>query len=63
MGNFNRLDTELSMRKEAIFSMGMTLLETALLEEASQCYDYNQQTFNEAMLEEKIDKLSEKYSI
>jgi hypothetical protein len=34
------------LKKEAIFSMGMTLLEAAQLSEISSCYDYSQGTFD-----------------
>jgi hypothetical protein len=41
------MDSDLAMRKEAIFSMGVTILEAAQLGDASPCYDYNQGAFSE----------------
>lgn len=40
MRNFNKLDTELNLRKESVFSMGMTLLEAAQLAEVTPCYNF-----------------------
>ncbi len=42
------------MRKEAIFSMGVTILEAAQLADASACYDYTQGTFIEDQLIEML---------
>jgi hypothetical protein len=44
------MDTELAMRKETIFSMGMTLLEAAQLAPVANCYDYFNGTFSESEL-------------
>ena len=60
--NFNRMDSDLAMRKEAIFSMGVTILEAAQLADASPCYDYAQGTFSEPDLNEMLEALNEKYS-
>jgi hypothetical protein len=46
------------MRKEAIFSMGITILEAAQLAEASGCYDYAQGVFNEGELNEMVEAIS-----
>lgn len=43
--NFTRMDTELGLIKESVFSMGMTLLQAALLEEFVDCYDFDQRLF------------------
>ena len=41
------MDTELALRKESIFSMGMTILEAAQLADVKSCYDYTYGTFSE----------------
>ena len=61
--NFNRIDKELSLKKEGIFSMGMTLLEAAVLEDVSICYDSQQQTFNELILADLLQRVSDHYSV
>lgn len=43
--NFTRMDNELGLIKESVFSMGMTLLQAALLEESVDCYDFDQRLF------------------
>ncbi len=45
MNNFNKIDSEVGLAKEAVFSMGMTLLQAALLEPTLDCYDYSQFIF------------------
>lgn len=45
MTNFNKMDTEVGLAKEAVFSMAMTLLQAALLEPALDCYDFSQFLF------------------
>lgn len=60
--NFTRLDTDLALRKEAVFSMGMTLLEAAQLAPVAPCYDYARGSLDESLLAEMIDGLGDKYS-
>ncbi len=43
--NFSRMDCELGLIKEGVFSVGMTLLQAALLEESVDCYDLDQRLF------------------
>ena len=45
-----------------MFSLGMTLLNTALLEGCIDCYDYENRRFNDNKLQEKIGKIQELYS-
>lgn len=60
--NFTRLDTDLALRKEGVFSMGMTLLEAAQLGPVANCYDYAHGSLDESMLNEMLDSLGDKYS-
>jgi hypothetical protein len=60
--NFTRLDTDLALRKEAVFSMGMTLLEAAQLGPVAPCYDYAHGSFDESLLADMLDGLGERYS-
>jgi hypothetical protein len=39
------MDCELGLIKEGVFSVGMTLLQAALLEESVDCYDLDQRLF------------------
>ena len=43
-----------SLQKEATFSMGMTLLHAALLENLHGLYDYKNLRFEESKLEEAV---------
>lgn len=61
--NFNKIDSDLSLRKESVFSMGMTLLEAAQLQEVFACYNYSECYFHEETLTEMLDSLTEKYSL
>lgn len=56
--NFTRIDTDLALRKEAVFSMGMTLLEAAQLAPVAPCYDYAHGSFDESQLTDMLDGLS-----
>jgi hypothetical protein len=56
------MDTDLALRKEAVFSMGMTLLEAAQLAPVAPCYDYARGSLDESLMIEMIDGLNEKYS-
>lgn len=60
--NFGKLDNDSGLIKEAVFSMGMTLLQAAILDEVVDCYDYNQQLFLEVSLESMVESLSGVYS-
>ena len=60
--NFTRLDTDLALRKEAVFSMGMTLLEAAQLAPVAPCYDYAHGSLDESLLSDMLDGLGDKYS-
>lgn len=61
--NFTKMDSELSLIKEAVFSMGLTVLQAALLEETLQCYDFDKNLFLDVVLEAMIDSLEESYSV
>lgn len=61
--NFTKMDSELSLIKEAVFSMGLTVLQAALLEETVDCYDFDKNLFLDVMLEGMIDTLEESYSL
>ena len=39
MLNFNRFDSEASLAKGGVFSIGMSVLQAALLKESMDCYD------------------------
>jgi hypothetical protein len=43
--NFNKQCNEASLKKEAIFSLGMTLLHAARLRAPMECYDLNEKVF------------------
>ncbi len=45
MRNFTKIDSELSLRKESIFSMGMTILEAAQLFDVGECYNFKEGHF------------------
>lgn len=60
--NFTRIDTDLALRKEAVFSMGMTLLEAAQLAPVAPCYDYARGSLDESLMAEMLEGLGEKYS-
>lgn len=42
--------------------MGMTILETAQLDEISNCYDFKECCFIEENMMEMLDNLGDKYS-
>ena len=48
--------------KEGVFSMGMTLLHAALLEDVSTCYEISLKRFNRKKLEHLKQRLCKKYS-
>jgi hypothetical protein len=60
--NFNRNDSEEGLSKEAVFSLGMTMLEAATLDTISHCYDYTQHIFLDMNLEALLSSLSPTYS-
>jgi len=51
-----------SAYKSDVFSLGMTLLEAALLEKVEKFYDWDKYTLNESYLLEALDKVRTKYS-
>ena len=55
--NFHKCDNENSLRKEAIFSMGMTLLHAALLRPLYDCYNYEKYCFDDDQLQLHIEEL------
>lgn len=54
----NESTSEIALKKEVIFSMGMTLLEACTLEEVYHVYNYNSQTINEKKLSQQIEVLA-----
>lgn len=60
--NFNQLDHEPNLIKEAVFSMGMTVLQAALLIESINCYDHQRHLFLEVNLELMLQDLEGVYS-
>ena len=48
--------------QDVMFSLGATLLNTAILEDIFDCYEYGSHRFNERKLREKLDKLEKLYS-
>ena len=54
---FKKNDCENSLRKEAIFSLGMTILHAALLAPVRDCYNYQSCEFHEDKLEKHIEDL------
>ena len=56
--NFNRYDSDLTLRKESIFSMGMTILEAAQLTNLSSCYNFNDGVFIEANMIDMLEFLA-----
>ena len=60
--NFGKPDKINALQKEAVFSMGMTLVHAALLKDLYGCYDYKNSLFYESKLEEMIEGLNERYS-
>lgn len=45
-----------------MFSVGMTLLQTALLKDSIDCYDFNKYLFEEHRLDQMLISLDGKYS-
>jgi|JI6StandDraft_1071083.scaffolds.fasta_scaffold14626_4 hypothetical protein len=60
--NFNRADRGNSSEKETMFSLGMSLLESAILDECFDCYNYESMKFQAKKLEERINRLTGLYS-
>jgi len=58
-----RMESKLktSSYKADIFSLGMTLIETATLESGLDCYEWDEFVFQEAHLAQHVAKLQEKY--
>ena len=54
INNFHKADHENSLKKESIFSLGMTILNAALLEPVNNYYDYQKYEFLESTLEQHI---------
>lgn len=55
--DFKKNDNENSLRKQSIFSLGMTLLHAALLRPVNDCYNYQSFEFQQAMLERNLEEL------
>jgi hypothetical protein len=50
ISNFGKPDKINTLQKEAVFSMGMTLVHAALLKDLYECYDYKNSLFHESKL-------------
>ena len=55
------IPSDFNQYKADLFSLGMTFLYGALLEEPIDCYDWKTHTFLEANLSEKLNKVLSKY--
>lgn len=60
--NFHKADNVNSLKKEMLFSLGMTILHASLLKSVANCYSYENFEFNEKELEDSIEVLLERYS-
>lgn len=55
------ITSDVNLYKADVFSLGMTFLYGALLEEPTNCYNWETREFNEAALAEKIKQVQAKY--
>ena len=56
------MDSELAITKEAVFSMGITILQAALLQVELYCYNFDKMVFEENQLIEYIEIITNRYS-
>jgi serine/threonine protein kinase len=58
----NRFDITVDRYKADVFSLGVTLLSLAALASSEDLYDYGAGTFNNALLQERVESLRGRYS-